>query len=270
MTSPAHWPKLARLWSLLGPPLRPSPEDVAIVERAARDANARRALLLGVTPELATCAWPAGATLDAVDSSEAMIAHVWPAADVRVPSRAHRADWRALPFDGARFDLVAADGALTLPAYPEGARDVLREARRVLVPGGRLATRVFVQAPAREEARAVVDDLRAGRVGGFHAFKWRLAMALHESSDRGVRLADVWTAWRDLAPDGAALVESRGWGRDVLDTIDVYRDSPTVYVFPRVDEVVALARGLFDLEATHVPGYELGDRCPTLVLRAAS
>ena len=58
----------ARHWNLLGPPLRPSRDDVAILEGVVQSLHtAPRVLLLGVTPELATLAWPAGTELVAVD-----------------------------------------------------------------------------------------------------------------------------------------------------------------------------------------------------------
>jgi hypothetical protein len=57
-----QWSVYARQWDLLGPPLRPSAEDTRIVdaELAAWTSvhrRAPRALLLGVTPELAGAAW---------------------------------------------------------------------------------------------------------------------------------------------------------------------------------------------------------------------
>lgn len=78
-----HWPRHARQWALVGPPLRPGPDDVAATERAvaawsAGEGRAPRALVLGVTPELVTMAWPAGARVLAVDRSAAVIDAILP------------------------------------------------------------------------------------------------------------------------------------------------------------------------------------------------
>ena len=52
--------------------------------------------------------------------------------------------------------------------------------------------RCFVLPEDREDVETVLADLAVGRTGGFHAFKWRLAMALQPDPQRGVVLADVW------------------------------------------------------------------------------
>jgi ubiquinone/menaquinone biosynthesis C-methylase UbiE len=78
-----------------------------------------------------------------VDASAAMLA--------RVPAlpggwRLLRADARALPFPDARFDAAACAYLLHLLA-PEERGSVLAEIRRVLAPGGRLATVTPVAPP---------------------------------------------------------------------------------------------------------------------------
>jgi hypothetical protein len=58
----AHWPGIARSWHLVGPPLRPSPEEIELFERSimrwAQGAQEIQALILGVTPELFLLRWP--------------------------------------------------------------------------------------------------------------------------------------------------------------------------------------------------------------------
>ena len=242
-----HWARIARHWALLGPPLRPSPEDVAIAATSAK--NARRLLVLGATPELAGLAVPERI---AIDRSRAMIDVILPRG---VPGIV--GDWRALPLASRSIDLVCGDGALACVPYPDGYRAVAAELARVLAPGGRAVLRLFASPPARES----IDDLRGaiGSIAGFHAFKWRLAMAI-AGDDRHVRVADVWRVFETF--DRAALP----WPRPVIDTIDTYRDSPVSFWFPTVEETRAALAPLVDV-ACHTPGYELGDRCPTLVLR---
>jgi hypothetical protein len=68
-------------------------------------------------------------------------------------------------------------------------------------------------------------------------------------------------------PDRAALAGRTGWPRDVIDAIDVYRDSRVVYSFPTEAEAIAALADHLAPVARHVPAYELGDRCPTIVLQ---
>src|SRR4051812_45292938 len=90
-----HWPRHARQWALVGPPLRPAPEDVAVaraVLEAWRTLHGRppRVLVLGVTPELVAVAAPVAARVIAIDRSAAMIGAVLPAAGGAL---ALQADW---------------------------------------------------------------------------------------------------------------------------------------------------------------------------------
>ncbi len=265
-----HWPRHARQWALVGPPLRPAPEDVAIVtaEIAAWTAargRAPRALLLGVTPELATMAWPAGSTLLAVDRAAAMIGAIFPRAGLPVGATAMVGDWLALPRAARSFDVVVGDGCLSCLAYPAGYRAVAAELRRVLADDGLLLLRLFAAPPQPEPLAEVAAALRAGHIGSLHALKWRLAMAI-QAADRNVRVIDIWHAFEQLVPDRAALAAATGWPLDVIGTIDAYRGSEVVYSFPTADEVRAALDETFSERATHTPTYELGARCLTLAL----
>lgn len=267
-----HWPLYARQWELITPPLRPSPEDGAAVRAAvaawrAEHPSARlRALVLGVTPELAALPWPPPATVLAVDRSEGMIAAVWAGAGDVAGATAVCGDWRALPCADGSIDVVVGDGCFTTLGYPHDYRAVTNEVRRVLAPGGRLVMRVFVPPAAREELASIADDLHAGRIAGFHAFKWRLVTALHVASPEGATLGAVWDAWHAMCPDPAALAAKLGWSPEMIATIDAYRGTNTTYSFPTLAEIRALVGAQFTELSCHVPTtYELGERFPTLV-----
>lgn len=221
--------------------------------------------ILGVTPELATLAWPEGTEITAFDRSRQMIEHVWPRAAVLEGARAVAAEWTRLPISSGALDLVCGDGCHCLLSLPGEHRRLHAEVRRVLRPGGRFVIRAFVRPEEREGVEAIVADLRAGKIGNFHVLKWRLTMALQRSTAEGVRVADVWEAHRALAAEPAM----RRFPEEVVSTIDAYRDAPARYTFPTLAELGAGLAEHFTLVACHTPGYELGERCPTLVLRAA-
>lgn len=267
-----HWNEHARQWSLIGPPLRPVDEDIAVLAQELgawqkqSGIAAPRALLCGVTPEIARMRWPRGTHLVAVDHSLPMIAGVWPAGET--PGSAVCGDWMRLPLADASRDVLIGDGCFSIFTGRECYRALATELRRVAAPGAFLLMRYFIRPEKAEAVRDVVDDLWQKRIGNFHVFKWRLAMALHGTLEEGVRLADIWNAWHAAAPEPAKLADHLGWPHAVVNTIHNYRGVDTRYSFPTLAEARALT-GDFEEVAIHVPCYELGERCPTLVMRAS-
>ncbi len=225
---------------------------------------APRALLCGVTPEIARMRWPHGTQLTAVDRSRPMIAGVWPAPEA--PGAAVCGNWFALPLPDHSQDLLIGDGCHCLLVGRERYAAFARELRRVAAPESLLAIRYFLRPEHNETVAQVIDDLQKGRIGNFHAFKWRLAMAMHGTIEEGVRLGDVWDVWHQAVPQPDALAAQLGWSPAVVNTIQNYRGVSTCYSFPTMDEARTLI-GDFRIVAVQVPGYELGERCPTLVMQ---
>jgi len=263
------WERQITTWASLGAPLRPGPEDVArfdeIVARWSRANGVPRGLVLGSTPELAGLRWPAGSHVLAVDRSETMVRSVWPGHPE--PGRGGVcADWSSLPLPTGSRDLVLGDGAFTNLSYPDGHRAVLASIRRVLSPDGLVAVRFFVRPDTAESPEAVFADLRDGRIGSLHAFKWRLAMSLQEDVRRGVELGTIWNVWAD-AIDPRELSARLGWPPEAIATMDHYRDLDTRYTFPTLRELRAVFGDRFEEADCRIPSYELGDRCPMVTLR---
>ena len=258
-----HWAEVARRWALVGPPLRPSPEDVA----AYAEVVAPRGLILGVTPEIYRLPWPEGADVLALDHTRAMIEAVWPGP----PDAAVCADWTDMPGEPASRDVAFCDGGLHLLPYPEGQAKVVENLARVLVPGGLVALRLFTPPPEPESAADVLADLLGGRVANLNVLKLRLGMALQADPSEGVALDSVYAALVAAAPDGLpALAETIGWDLDHLLAIESYRGSPDRYyfvTFEQVRDLFCVSPGGFDLVSMRVPAYDLGDLCPLLVLR---
>lgn len=262
-----HWPAHARAWSRVGPPLRPCARDVAIVEREiAAWAGPRpvAALVLGVTPELVAMTLPAHSTVVAVDKQPAMIDALFEPGPGR---RAVAGEWLALPLPDASIDVVAGDGSCSLFAFPGEYSALAAELARVLRPGGIVVLRLFA-APERPETLA---DVRAAlpAIRSFDALKWRIAMAI-QSPGRSVAVSAIRDAFDAIVVDRAVLAARTGWSREVIDHVDIYRDSPARYSFPTLAEVRTVVGRQFTELACHVPSYELGERCPTLVWRYSS
>jgi SAM-dependent methyltransferase len=176
-----------------------------------------------------------------------------------------QADWLALPLAGAACDLVLSDcGFANVPRAGVGA--LAESVRRVLRPDGVLTTRMFLRPDDPEQPDDVWEHLIAGEIGGFAAFKLRLLMALCRD-DGDVRVADGWAYFESRGPDVDALAEHLDWPPATIRTIEAYRDQPTVYWFPTLAQFRAVVSRSFDETACQWPDYELGERCPTFVLR---
>lgn len=258
-----HWPRHARQWALVGPPLRPSLEDVALAETAVSSVAGGRALVLGVTPELVGMRWPATTThVLAVERARAVISSIHAAQHT---ATAIHGDWLALPCANASLAAIVGDGSLSNLRFPDQYRALAAELARVRAPGGVIALRLFAAPERRESLAAVADDLRGGRVGNINVLKWRLAMAV-QPDERNVAVVDILRAFDEVVPDRAALSQQLGWSRAHLDSVDVYRGSALTYSFPTVAEVCESLAPRLARRTVQTPGYELGDRCPTLVL----
>ncbi len=221
-----------------------------------------RALQLGVTPSLATMSWPAGSFLLALDASFPMVQAVWPG-DLDGWRGAVCADWRALPCPPASREIVLGDGSINCLPYPEGYRALARVVSGVLVDGGILALRSYLQADERETAEQVAADVAA--IPSFNHYKFRLLMALQPSVRQGVAVDDVYRFFAGQHPGGRGLPRGPSWQPAVVETIELYRGSRTVYSFPTLAELRDILGERLQEVGCTVPSYTLGERCPTLV-----
>ncbi|MCX7168422.1 MAG: class I SAM-dependent methyltransferase [Rhodocyclales bacterium] len=270
----AHWRTLAGGWNLLGSPLRPCAEDVCAFGEMLtaetdlfRTAERKRVWLLGITPEIAAASWLQDLDLLAVEHARAMIEAVWAGDTDR--RQAICANWLHAPFADESFDLVIGDGCLTVVDFPDGLSRLLASVHRCLRQDGSLMLRLFCRPDVAETPDAVIAALHSGAIGNFHAFKWRLAMAVQGIADApDVAVDAVWQAWNEARIDARELAEVRGWRLAQVGTIEFYRGSSARYSFMRFDEAIRhLQRAGFDLVATRTGSYELAERCPRVLLR---
>lgn len=255
-SSSDHWQVHARQWRHIGSPLRPCLEDVAMFSKATHPG---RSVLLGVTPELADISF----SITAVDNNQAMLETVWPG---NLPDRnAVRGDWLRLPFAADCQDNIVGDGCPVLLAYPDQHRQFFTEAARVLRLGGRMVVRVFVAPDKAESCSEVRKAALAGRIGSFHAFKWRLAMALIGESEKPViEVREVSATFEDHFPDRQLLADCTGWPLADIATIDAYSSSDAIYSFPTLAQLRAIVPPMLSEVACEYGSYELADCCPVM------
>jgi ubiquinone/menaquinone biosynthesis C-methylase UbiE len=121
---------------------------------------------------------------------------------IRVPIEWRQADVCALPFADGSFEVVVCQQGLQFVPDPGAA---LREMRRMLVPGGRLAVAVFSEIPAYYAALAE-------------------ALARHASADAATSCLSRYTL-RD-STTLRRLVEEAGFGAIEMRIIEVLRRMP--------------------------------------------
>lgn len=267
---PGQWHTVARHWAQVGPPLRPSRRDVQFATTAVLDWSrahgAPRALIQGVTPELHDLPWPEGTDLVAIDHTQAMIDHVWPGR----PEQAICAEWTDMPLDDASRDIVLCDGGDILMSYPDAHRAWAREMTRVIPPDGIAILRLFAPPTRQEDPDEVMAEFLRGEIANLNLLKLRLGMAMQDSLAAGTPIHDMWAAVHAAEPDFDKLARRVGWPVEHLRAIEAYRGRPARYHYLSVPDVEALfcdTAGAFTLESLQWPDYELGDRCPTLMLR---
>ncbi len=192
--------------------------------------------MLGLTPEIVACDWPAGVKLSAVDHSPAMIEQLWPPAKGPADSSVILADWCAMPIESGTIDLVAGDGCYVLQTWPDGYAALTREVCRVLRPGGRYVIRVFLRPDVAESVADIADAFSAGSIGSVHAIKLRLLAAVHGINGVGSRLDDVWRAWKNMPALPQALAGQRGWTPEEIVGIESYAGMDARYYLPTLTE----------------------------------
>jgi hypothetical protein len=238
----------------------------AVAARAERcPRQPLRAFLLGVTPELAGMRWPPGTEVLAADRSAEMLKWVWPGD--RPGRRAECMDWFSALSSFGPFGVVVGDGSPIHLRYPQQWRTFAHATRDALAEAGLLVLRFFVLPAALEAPAKVFSDLAEGRIGSFHTFKFRLAMALQPEPGAGVVLDDVWRCWTDAGIDELRLQAATGWPLEAIRTIQLYRGKLVKHTYPTIEQVRDVFSGGWDVELNVTPDYEMGDRCPLFVFR---
>lgn len=263
------WVGLAARWQHLQTPLRPGAVDTKhtqqTLDAVAASCPAPNVLLLGVTPELSGLRFSASSRLLAVDSSREMLGALW-SPSVHCASLAVRARWESLPVKAGSIDVVLADGSFCCLPDMASIYCVASVVARAMRPGALMNLRSFVRPDVPENIEDILRETRAGTAGTVHGVKWRVAMALQGTSDDGVALADVWRVFEGLG-DRSHLRGLTGWSDASIATLDAYRHATSRMCFPTLSSTRKFLAAHFDELSYRVPDYELGERCPSFLLR---
>jgi hypothetical protein len=268
-----YWEKAAlKVMPYLGTPLRPTSEDVDFVHSVVAEwlETIQRTdptlLLLGITPELCRLPLDANSRVVAVDKSLGMIRGVWPG-PIRLHDGAVCADWRCMPLTRSSIDIVLGDGFFNIMRYPSDYRTMCSEIRRLVRPGGFWICRCFVQPETPETTSDVLRDLSLGQIGSIHALKLRLIMALHATPEAGAAIGRAWEVLHNEWNDYDLLAEEFGWPIEEVLTIEGWRNADNRYSFPTLAQYRKFLPTVgFSVINVFTPTYELGERCPSLVL----
>ena len=197
-----------------------------------------------------------------MDQSENMVRHVWPG-DIPQRRRAVVGNWIRSGLASGSQDIVIGDGGFNFFDFPASERALIHELHRILRPGGLFIYRHTAQRARRESLAEVLGDLHAGRIGNFHIFKWRIAMALQRDVESGIRQCDIWQAVMAAGIERAAVLGPH-WSQRSIDTIRFYRDKESRLYFPTLEEFQALLSEVFKEIEVVLPTYEMGDRFPII------
>ncbi|MDH5387464.1 MAG: hypothetical protein OEY06_03325 [Gammaproteobacteria bacterium] len=262
-----HWKSVATEWKCFGSPLRPCNEDVRYMEKVIADKYSDqencRVQLCGVTPEIVSIKWPDKAYISAVEQSQEMIDENWPG-DVNGKRLAIKGDWLDSASNKNHHDVVIGDGCFISVDYPEGYSALATALVGTLKKNGIFIMRFFTQLEEKESSDHVFSELLAGKIGSFHAFKWRLAMSLQKSSQQGICLNDIYNAWQQAEIDHEQLSSMTGWSHDAIETISLYANKENRFSFATLAEILEVFETDFVKESIYFPQYELGERCPII------
>ena len=267
----AIWERHSIQWRHIGVPLKPSDSDSnfmleSITHLIGNCSNRFVVGVLGVTPEVIQLKWPSQVDVEAFDHSSGMIDSVWQP-NVNNPSRVTHAFWQTLPIENESLDAIVGDGSfnvlLSLGTYIE----VLTELHRTLKPNANIIVRCFIRPLVTEKIEAIIKDVNNNKIESFHALKWRIAMMLADNNKSTVAVNEIYACFERHFKDRNELMKKSSWLPDVINTINAYKNSPTIYTFPTLDIFRGVIDNLFTIEKVFYGEYELSDKCPTLILK---
>lgn len=265
------WNTIATMWNRWAPPLRPSAEDITIMENAVSTWQQGKsfdgygqdgyvqAVLLGVTPEIATMNFFIPTNLLAIDISPDMIKYVWPG-DVLHQRQAVEGDWLTYTIKPGSKNMVLADGSLVFFS-PDKMDQILTKITQSLSSDGIFIARCFVMPSTPESFATVMREAQNGNISNFHEFKFRLAMSLQNGFSGGVSQGSIWRSIQTVLK----VAPNNEYSNDDLSTGDLYKNKSSKHHYPTVAELTDLLNTHFSSVQVITPTYQFGQCCPTFI-----
>jgi len=269
------WSKKLSIKYRGGLPLRPPPESAICMHKIISQLILKKKLtsknislvLLGVTPEIANLPWAKNITLKAFDKNKDMIKFVWEAPK-KITSYVEQSLWQKIPLEDKSVDFILGDGCTTQFPNKKTYKDFFKEQRRIIKADGFLLLRCFLNTQKQETLDQIARDARNGNIEFFGSLKWRIAMALLDKTKAfSIRVKKIYAAFNQLFPERSFLNQSSGWNKNIIDSIDTYKDSDIKYTFPSMKELEKLITPQFKIIKIYHPKYELTKRCPILLMK---
>ena len=265
-----QWTQVSTYWDLLGPPLRPTDEDIMIITDGIQTwyrshEKSIRALILGVTPEYCNLNWPEGSDIRATDNNTGMIEHVWPGKK----SQVKKASWTEMDWPKDYFNIAMCDGGLQLLDYPSSQEQLVNKLASIVKKEGIIVLRLFSLPRKQEKPAKVIQDLLSGRITSMNCLKIKLGTAMQDNSEEGVSLDAIWHYLHEQTGDWATLSKMLNWPLDHITAIDAYKGKSTRYHFMSLPDVTTLfcSTKKFSLEKIVHPTYNMGEQCPILFFK---
>jgi hypothetical protein len=193
-----------------------------------------------------------------------MIANAWPGDTEK--RKALHGNWLDMPLQTREFSAAIGDGVLAGIGLAEHAT-FFSQLARLLLPGARIAIRLYETPEPGETVAEVCTRTMNGKIAGFHAFKWRLAMALAaEAQNPAVSVSHIHQTFQREFPDRQALSRMTDWGLEEIAEIDAYDSKPMIYQFITRRELLAhLPKEFCNPRFAPSGDYELAERCPIFI-----
>lgn len=266
------WAAIARHYTAFTSPMIPGAEDIGVYERsvaayaADRMATDLKAVILGVTPSIATMKWPSGTSVTAVEISQPVIEALWPG-DIPNVREARCASWFSMPVGRNSCDVVIGDGSMIACRYPAEAKRLIHYLGECLVDGGILVLRVYIRPERQETVPELFNDLLRQKMR-VDVFKFRLYLAMQRTVEEGVQVRIAANILEEYRLNRQEMISRCGWPEEVVEPFAMWRKSNAVYSFPALQEFRDLLGGAFSEVSVTYPTYELGNLCPIFVLRS--
>lgn len=221
-----QWSNVSQLWNLLGPPLRPSRQDVQIISNITKKlfpdkSRQLKILILGVTPEFTEISLPNHSTFYAIDRSKEMIADVWNGDFCNAVC----CDWSNIPWLGNSFDLVLCDGGFQLLSFPDSILTVTKHIERILKPDSAFICRFFCKSIPPCTPYQVIESIENGHIASANELKLRLGSALQVDHIKGVAFDDIWKFFQSINRPHEKIANDLGCSIEELNTINLYKNN---------------------------------------------